>query len=208
MNRLLFVASLSAVVGLAACHKTGENAGKDVENPGQSAPVNTVQDMAAGPVGVGSAATIGANTTDGFVTGAAMGDMYEIEASKIALQRSKNPDIKKLAQMLIDHHTAMTADLKSALAAGKVSVAPPAALDERRKGMLDNLRAAGDTDFDLAFLHQQLAAHLEALTLHKGYGTMGDNATLKAVADKAAPKIQQHLDQIRKVGGAKLDAAT
>lgn len=208
MNRLLFVASLSAVVGLAGCHKTGENAGKDVENPGQSAPVNTVQDMAAGPVGVGSAATIGANTTDGFVTSAAMGDMYEIEASKIALQRSKNADIKKLAQMLIDHHTAMTADLKAALAAGKVNVAPPTALDERRKGMLDNLRAAGDADFDLAYLHQQLAAHLEALTLHKGYGTMGDNATLKAVADKAAPKIQQHLDAIRKVGGAKLDAAT
>jgi putative membrane protein len=208
MNRLFLIASVSAVVGLAGCHKTGENAGKDVENPGQSAPVNTVQDMAAGPVGVTSAATIGANTSEGFVTGAAMGDMYEIEAGKIALQRSKTPAIRTLAQMLIDHHTAMTADLKSALATAKVAAPLPTALDERRKGMLDNLRAAGDTDFDLAFLHQQLAAHLEALTLHKGYGTMGDNAALKAVADKAAPRVQQHIDEIRKIGGAKLDAAT
>jgi len=44
MNRLLLIASVSAAVGLAGCHKTGDNAGKDLENPGQSAPVNTVQD--------------------------------------------------------------------------------------------------------------------------------------------------------------------
>jgi len=208
MNRLLLIASVSAAVGLAGCHKTGDNAGKDLENPGQSAPVNTVQDMAAGPVGVGSAATVGANTTDGFVTGAATGDMYEIESSKIALQRSKSAEVKKLAQMLIDHHTAMTADLKAALAANNIAVVPPTTLDERRKGMLDNLRAAGDADFDLAYLHQQLAAHLEALTLHKGYSGMGDNAALKAVAAKAVPRVEQHLAEIRKVGGAKLDAAT
>jgi putative membrane protein len=208
MKYALFALGLSAAVVVAGCHKTGENAGKDVSNPGQSAPVNAAQDVAAGPVGVASAATLGANTTEGFVTGAAMGDMYEIESSKIALQRSKDPKVKALAQMLIDHHTAMTADLKAALKAGNVAAAPPTGLDERRKGLLDNLRAAGDSDFDGAYLHQQLAAHLEALTLHEGYQKLGDNETLKGVAAKAAPKVQKHIDEIRKIGGDKLKAMT
>ena len=204
MKRILFALGLGAIVGLGACHKTGDNAGKDISNPGDSAPVNTAQDVAAGPVGMASAATIGANTTEGFVTGAAMGDLYEIESSKIALQRSKDPKVKALAQMIIDHHTAMSADLKAAVKAANVQVPPPTALDERRKGMLDNLRAAGDSDFDGAYLHQQLAAHLEALTLHEGYGKLGDIPALKATANKAAPKVKHHIDEIRRVGGDKL----
>lgn len=196
-----------ALLALGACHKTGENAGQDLSNPSQSAPVNTVQDVAAGPVGLASAATVGANTTEGFVSAAAMGDMYEIEAGKIAAQRAKAANVKAFAQMMVADHTAMSAEMAAALKTANVGVTPPTALDERRKGMLDNLRAAGDADFDLAYLHQQLAAHLEALTLHKGFGSMGDNAALKAVADKAAPKVQHHIDELRKIGGDKLDKA-
>jgi putative membrane protein len=209
MSRTLFagVAAI-AILALGACHKTGSNAGKDVSQPGDSAAVNTVQDVAAGPVGMASAATVGANTTEGFVTGAAMGDMYEIEAGKIAAQRAKSADVKAFGEMMIKHHTMMSADMKAALAKANAGVTPPAELDERRKGMLQNLRAAGDADFDLAYLHQQLAAHLEALTLHSGYANGGDNAVLKEVATKAKPIVQSHIDQLKKIGGAKLDAAT
>ncbi|MCU1625031.1 MAG: hypothetical protein JWL79_3876, partial [Frankiales bacterium] len=76
----------------------------------------------------------------------------------------------------------------------------------RRKGMLDNLKAAGDADFDLAYLHQQLAAHTEALTLHKEYSTAGDNPALKAVAAATVPVVEMHLGQIKDIGGEKLKA--
>lgn len=206
MRRLILLGAVAALA-LAGCHKTGSNADKDVTNPGQSAPVNTVQDVAAMPVGQASAVS---NITDasGYVQAAAMADMYEIEAAKIALTRAKDPKVKAFAQMMIDNHTKSTADIKAAVQKAGLSIAPPAGLDERRKGLLDNLRAAGDADFDLAYLHQQLAAHMEALTLHKGYSSAGDNADLKAVAAKIVPVVQMHLDHIKDIGGDKLKDAT
>jgi putative membrane protein len=198
-------AAALAILALAACHKTGTNAKQDVTNPGDSAPVNTVQDVAAGPVGLASAAT--ANTPEEFVKAAAMADMYEIEAGKIAVARAKRSDVKQFGQMMIDMHTKTSNDLKKALADNKIAILPPAALDERRMGMLQNLRAAGDADFDLAYLHQQLAAHLEALTLHGGYADHGDNPVLKAAAAKTKPVVQAHIDELKKIGGDALKAA-
>jgi putative membrane protein len=192
-------AAALALLALGACHKTGANAKQDVTNPGDSAPVNTAQDVAAGPVGLASAAT--ANTPEAFVTAAGMADMYEIEAGKIAVARAKRADVKQFGQMMIDMHTKTSADLKKTLADNKLAIAPPAGLDERRAGMLQNLRAAGDADFDLAYLHQQLAAHLEALTLHGGYADRGDNPVLKAAAAKTKPVVQAHIGELKKIGG-------
>lgn len=200
-------ALLIAALALTACHKSGSNAGKDLEKPSDSAAVNTVQDVAAGPVGLASAATVGANSTEGFVSAAAMGDMYEIESSKIALQRAKTAEVKAFAQMMIDHHTQTSDGLKAAIKASNLTLAPPAELDERRKGLLQNLRAAGDADFELAYLHQQLAAHLEALTLHGGYADRGDDPALKAVAAKTKPVVEKHIAELRRIGGTKLDKA-
>lgn len=198
-------AAVAALVTLSACHDTGSNANKDVANPGDSAPVNAVQDAAAGPVGLASALT--ANTPEEYVAAAAMADMYEIEAGKIAAERATRADIKAFGNMMVEHHTKNTADLKKALADNNVAIMPPAALDDRRVGMLNNLRAAGDSSFDMAYLHQQVAAHLEALTLHGGYADRGDHPVLKAAATKTTPIVQGHLDELRRIGGDAVAAA-
>lgn len=207
MNRhsIFATVAVAALIGLTACNDTGSNANKDVSNPGDSAPVNAVQDVAAAQVGLGSAIT--ANTPEEYVNAAAMADMYEIEAGKIAATRAKRPDVKAFGAMMVEHHTKNSADLKKALADNNIMIAPPAALDDRRAGMLNNLRAAGDDAFDLTYLHQQLAAHLEALTLHGGYADRGDNAVLKAAAAKTKPVVQGHLDQVRTIGGDALASA-
>lgn len=207
MKRVLMTgAALIAAAGLAACHKTGANANQDVSNPGQSAPVNTAQDVASTAVGMGSAAVNGLRA-EGYVPAAAIADMYEIQAAKIAEQRGKDPQVKQMAAMIIKDHTDLSNKMKAALPQAGVNVQLPTALDERRQGMIDNLKAAGDADFDLAYLHQQLAAHTEALALHQEYAKAGDNPTLKTLAEGAVPVIQKHLDMVRKAGGSKLNDA-
>ena len=59
--------------------------------------------------------------------------------------------------------------------------------------------AAAPADFDQVYLSQQEAAHSETLTLMQGYADNGDDAGLKAAAAKAAPKVQAHLDQVKKL---------
>jgi putative membrane protein len=139
-------------------------------------------------------------TTQGFVTAAATSDMYEIAAAKIALDRSSDPAVKKFAKRMIHDHSATTAAVKKILAGG-VAATPPADLDERRKGLINDLKAARPADFDKTYIDQQVAAHAEALTLFKGFADHGDNAALKTFASDTAPKIQEHDDMAKAIQG-------
>jgi len=191
---LLCAAAVSALA-LTACNR--QEAATNDANPGQSQPVNAAQDAVGAAVGQVSASTMGANTADGFVTNAATSDMYEIQAGKLAQEKGQSADVKAFGKMMVTDHTAMSNELKAAAKAANISL--PTELDQRRKGMIDNLTAASGADFDKTYLAQQEAAHGEAHTLVTGYAENGDNAALKALAQKAAPKIQAHHDRVKQL---------
>ena len=193
MIRIALVATV-AVLALAACQQKDETA--SAADPGTSnGAVNAVQDATSAAVGATSAATVGQVSTDAFITNAAISDMYEIEAGKIAQAKSPTKAVKDFGKMMVIDHTAMSSEMKPLIvAAGKTA---PTGLDERRKGLIDNLNATPAADFDKVYLDQQEAAHSEALTLMKGYADNGDDAGLKAGAAKAVPKIQAHLDHVK-----------
>jgi Predicted outer membrane protein len=196
MNRaLLICAAAASALTLAACNR--QEAATNDANPGQSQPVNAAQDAMGAAVGTISASTLGANSTTAFVENAAMSDMYEIEAGKLAQQKGQHADVKAFGKQMVADHTAMSNELKALLQ--KHNLTAPAELDQRRKGMLDNLIAANGADFDKAYIAQQDAAHGEAHTLMTGYAQNGDNADLKALAQKAAPKIQSHHDRVNQI---------
>ncbi len=188
MNRIVLVcAAGAAALSLAACNQKQQAAAE--------APVNAAQDATAAAVGATSASTLGAHDTPSFVSNAGQSDMYEIQAGKIAQSKATRDDVKAFGKMMVADHTALSAEMKPlAAAAGQT---PPAALDERRQGMIDNLNAATPADFDNVYLAQQEAAHNEALTLMNGYAANGDDAGLKGAAAKAAPKVQMHLDHVK-----------
>ena len=197
MTRTFLTASaaLASVFALAACGGQGN----EQRAPDQAAePVNKVQDLAAAATGVASAATAGA-TLAGYVPNAAMGDMFEIESSTMALGRSQNAEIKKAAQMIINDHKKSSAEMKTILTNVQGAPALPTELDERRKGMLDNLRGASPADFDDVYLDQQTAAHHEAELLHRNYGANGDNPQLKAFAAKTADIVKGHTEMVTKL---------
>jgi len=187
---LLSTAALACTVLVAAC---GNNDGG--ANDQSNDAVNAAQDAAGAVTGVGTAA-VGAVSAGAFVRDAAISDMYEIEASKMALQRSKDAQVKMAAQKLIDDHTKSSDELKTIISGGGVDATVPTALDERRMGMIDNLRGASDADFDKVWLDQQTMAHREGVLLFNGYATAGSNDQLKAFASKTAPTLQSHLDMI------------
>jgi putative membrane protein len=204
---LLISGAFAALFAVAAC---GEKAEVVEDGPVENAsaesgvgsnPVsNAAQDAASAAVGAASAVTAG-RTTAGFVGGAANGDMFEIESSRIAAEKAQNPQVKQFAQRMIEEHTKSSADLKAAVqGAGDVTI--PAAMDERRQGMVDNLRQAPAANFDQVYIGQQIAAHQENVELHQTYAENGDNAALKALAAKHLPMIQQHLQQARALGEA------
>jgi putative membrane protein len=191
------VTAIAAVslFALGACNKNGATPPPAADQASTTAssssqPVAAAENATAGAVGAMSAATT--VTAGGFVTAAATSDMFEIQAAKMAEQKSTNPDVKKFAAKMVHDHTASSNKLKALLAQGGINAALPTGLDERRKGLLDNLAKAGPTDFDKMYVHQQVDAHDEAVTLLKGFIDHGDNDALKGFATSILPTVQEH----------------
>ncbi|WP_332656213.1 DUF4142 domain-containing protein [Brevundimonas sp.] len=185
------LAGVACVALLAACNQE--------QSPEA---VDKAQDMASAPVGQTSAATLGANTVGGYVPNAAEGDMYEIMAADIALERSQNAQVKELATMIKTDHLAASNAMKAMLPQAAPDITLPTALDERRQGLLDNLRSASAENFDRTWIDQQIAAHNEALTLHRGFSNNADAPQLAGHAQSVVPKIEAHLRQAEAIKAA------
>lgn len=136
-----------------------------------------------------------------FMAIAGQADVFEITSSQVALQRSRDGEVRAFAAMLIDHHTRTTNTLLAqAKAAGLTP--PPAALSPRRVALIDRLYAAAPADFDRVYLAQQVPAHEEALAVHTAYAGGGDTPQLREAATSAIPFVRQHLDAARRLAGA------
>jgi putative membrane protein len=206
-HALFLTAATAAALSLAACNKPASTTAADAgatasatasdatQATGQA--VNKAEDATGAAVGATSATTVGSHDTAAFVSNASQGDMYEIQAAQIAEKRSKNPDVKAFARMMVKDHTALSNSMKPLiLAAGQT---PAAKLDNRRQGFIDHLNSASGADFDKTYIDQQVAAHEEALTLMQGYANDGSDPGLKAGAAKAVPIVQAHLDKAKAI---------
>jgi putative membrane protein len=195
-------ASALALAFLAggAWAQTANQPGHVSPAPGtKSDTASAVKDTAGAMVGKVSAKMT--TSTEGFVTAAAISDMYEVEAGKLAAQRSSNSAVKDFANHMVQAHTETTDKLKAILASNNIKVQPPAHLDDRRQSMLDNLRGAKAADFDNRYLSQQEAAHEEAQILMRSYATDGDNKAVKQFAAETVKPVSEHLAMVKKIEG-------
>ncbi len=200
MKNRLFIgtAAILSVVALTACEDQNTAVNGDtrdqVATTQPASPPGATIDPAAKDAGVTSNAPAELTTeTREYVQTAAMGDMFEVEASRVALSRSKSAEVKKFAQQMIDAHTKTSDDLKARLVRAGLIVELPAMLDDEHKKKLDDLKAASADAFDARYIAQQKDAHEEALMLHRNYAMRGPVADLKALAADTVPKIEMHV---------------
>ena len=130
----------------------------------------------------------------GFMMMAASSDQFEIQSSRMALQMSRNAQVRSFAQMMIDHHSRTTAELMSLAQANGLNPPPPTLMPQHQ-AMLDRIRAAAPGDFDAAYKREQIASHEEALSLMRNYSTSGDLPPFRDFAARTSPIIEQHLSQ-------------
>jgi putative membrane protein len=146
--------------------------------------------------GVNSALGIAPKTED-FIKEAAMSDMLEIEAAKVAQQKG-DADDKKFADMMITDHTKTSTELKG-LTPADLKAAMPTSLDSSHQKKLDKLKDTKPEDFASEYDSMQVSAHKDAVSLFERYAKGGDNAALKDWAGKTLPALQHHLDMAQKL---------
>ncbi|MBY3381487.1 DUF4142 domain-containing protein [Rhizobium laguerreae] len=130
--------------------------------------------------------------TEDFVLEAATSDMFEIESSKLALERG-DAATKTFAQQMVTDHQKTSSELKALISAGKVQAQLPGAMTSAQQDMLDKLKGLQGDDFLKQYHSDQEAAHEDAVDLFKRYGEGGDNAELKAWAASTRPALEHHL---------------
>jgi putative membrane protein len=130
-----------------------------------------------------------------FVAMAASSDMYEIESSRMALQRARVPMNRMHAEMMIRDHTNTTAQLSAA--ARSAGIGLPTQMLPMHSAMITQLMSS--SNFDATYRDQQIMSHRQALALHDNYARRGDVPQLRGVAAAAVPIVRGHLDHISRM---------
>jgi putative membrane protein len=178
-------------IALTAC---GSNAQRDSENankveaaaenmPGETAQAERTERLNL-PLG-----------NAGYLAMAGAGDLWEIESSKALLAKSDTTDVKRFADMMIEHHTASTEKLAAAARSANLTVSQPK-LDADQQRMLNEIENADKSSIDAVYVRNQKLAHEKALALHQGYGQGGDTEVLKKAANEIIPVVQRHLEEL------------
>jgi putative membrane protein len=142
--------------------------------------------------------------TKKFVTNAAITDIFEINAGRLAQEKLQNKDYKDFAQMTIDDHTKTTDQLKS-MAPKLQGVQLPRDLDDAHKKKIDKLNSLNGSAFERQYRTDQVQGHEQAIRMFQNYAKSGDNTELKTWAQETLPTLRKHLqhaENLPQPGGA------
>ena len=108
-----------------------------------------------------------------------------------------NDEVKLFAQSMINDHAKANNEL-IALATGK-AMAVPMALEIRDRADEAVLLGKTGDDFDRAYAHQQLAAHIGAVALFEAEAERGRDPQLRAWAAKMLPTLKDHKTRVKRM---------
>jgi putative membrane protein len=131
-------------------------------------------------------------TTAAFITNAAVSDLFEIKASKMAVDKSSGAT-KDFATKMIADHEKTSNDLKNLIKTKVPDAVLPPEVDKSHQEMLDKLASLNGDDFTKQYDKDQVSAHKSAVSLFERYAKGGDQPDLKAWAGQTLPTLQEHL---------------
>lgn len=120
-----------------------------------------------------------------FRTTVLMTGGFAMQTSQVALERSRNPQVREFAQLEINEQMALAAALGAS--PGSTPLRPDHAQ------MLQQLQSMTGRSFDRMYVQGQIMGHNEALALTSAYAQSGFDTQGRSVAILAVPSIQTHL---------------
>ncbi len=128
----------------------------------------------------------------------AKGGMMQLEASKIAVQKASNEEVRQLAQAEVEEQTGLSAKLKEIAQAKGVTL--PSAPDADTQRMLSQMQNMSGMELDRHYMQAHAVGGHELLdaTMTKVKASASDS-NLKAVAQVAHPLVKEHLKVSREV---------
>ena len=125
-------------------------------------------------------------------------NQIDINAGKLALQKSHNAEVRKFAQDMVNDHTAVNKSV--AQLGAKLHVTPAASPTQAalKKGAAESaahLKTLSGAEFDRAYVDHEVAYHQQVIDAVKAtLIPSAQNAELKSALEGAAPMFQGHLE--------------
>ena len=128
------------------------------------------------------------------------GNIFEIAAGHIALERARSPAVRDYAAMLVSDHTRAAQFLGN----GMIFRYELSQLGPRQRAAIATLENAPPRAFDLVFLDQQIAVHRMTIALYTAYAQRGWEPFLQQAAATALPVLEAHLQAAQDIRAAML----
>lgn len=128
-------------------------------------------------------------------------DIFEIDASRVALERSQNWDVRQYAQKVIDTRSKAGGELQVTLSETGLPIRPDTSLPADKAATVAELRNVDAARFDRLYLTAAAEAQEDALDVVEKYAEEGDHPALKAFAEKKAPELREQRAQAKALAG-------
>lgn len=125
-----------------------------------------------------------------FLLTTASSNLLELQAGKLAAQQATNADVKKFAQMMVDHHTEATQQLQAV--ATPLGVKPSQTLMPVHQAMLDRLQAKTGKDFDEEYMDLMETAHQLDIAMFEVKSKAAETPAVQSFATKTLPMLRSH----------------
>lgn len=140
-----------------------------------------------------------------FVDHAYTAGQNEIMLNRMAMQRSRNEDVRKFSQKMLEDHGKANQDLLLIVSEQRIAV-PDKPLPDQEKD-LQHISSNEVKDFDKEFMDHMVMNHEKSVKLFEQGSKELKNEKLKNFATKTLPTIKEHLklaketrDKVAKAG--------
>jgi putative membrane protein len=139
-------------------------------------------------------------STEDFIQKTATGNRFEIDSSRLAVDKAHSPKIRDFARQMISDHRKAGEDFTDTLTKDRKDKDKPVPNDEPnadQKKALDALNNAPEKEFDKTYVDTQVKAHDDTVSLFEDYAKNGDDQALKDFAQRTLPTLKNHQKMVK-----------
>ena len=131
-----------------------------------------------------------------FIKDASEGSLAEINFAKLALAKSKDPNVRKFAEKMVKDHEMLIQGMKPLAVEYDVKPSGTPVIDHAK---YEELKMKSGTDFDRAYVEAMVKDHHDDLKMFIDEESKTDNPKLKAAVAKGEKVILEHTEMIDKI---------
>jgi putative membrane protein len=123
-----------------------------------------------------------------------LSNLFEIEVSQQATGKASTGDVKQLASMLVEKHTAMNEDIRTM--ANTQGVTLPAGITEEQREKINKLGEKTGMEYDREYTKMMKDKHEKAVDNYSKIAEKTDNSAIREWASATVTEVRSHLDMV------------